>query len=67
MVYLPDGITSIGPGAYYNPQIKRVLVPITVGSIGQHAFHEKTCLVVAEGSYAQRYAEKNGYQYESMK
>ncbi len=37
--YLPDGITKIGSGAFYNSSLSFITIPNSLTSIGNHAFY----------------------------
>ncbi len=65
-VVIPEGCTSIGEYAFYECRdLTSVTIPKSVTEIGDHAFDlcENLTLWVAEGSYAQEYAEENGLTF----
>ena len=64
-IVLPEGLTSIGPCAFYAcTESDAITVPASVTSISKGAFdYCSATLRVTEGSYAARYAEENGIPY----
>ena len=65
-VILPEGITSIGDGAFAMCEYTlAITVPESVTFIGEYAFNDQcnATLRVARGSYAAEYAEANGIPY----
>ena len=65
-VTIPDSVTSIGEDAFYwCESLTSVTIPASVTEIGKDAFDDciKLVLSVAEGSYAEQYAEYNDLPY----
>lgn len=64
-VRCPDGLTTIGEGAFRNSSILfDIYIPASVVSISDTAFEgcsEYLCLYVQAGSYAEEYATTKGY------
>lgn len=61
---LPDGLLSIGVQAFnWCTALAELDIPDSVTEIGNAAFYPTTTLIVGDGSYAQRYAEENGYTH----
>lgn len=66
-VTMPDGVTGIGSQAFYGcSSLKDIRIPDSVTEIAADAFEEcgdvKICGVI--GSYAERWANENGYEFE---
>ena len=62
---LPDKLETIEDCAFlkcYN--LKQIRIPKTVKEIGRNVFPQKTLLIVYKGSYAEKWAIENGYEYE---
>jgi len=65
-VVLPDTVKTIGNLAFgYNQSLENVYVPQKIESIAAKAFNNsgKVVLDVAEGTYAESYAEKYDIAY----
>ena len=68
-VTIPDTVTSIGEGAFYNDLIVQVYIPPTVTQIESEILNNDGNVAVisgVEGSYAQTYAEENGYHFKAV-
>ena len=69
-IVLPDTLTSINSNAIYGcDNLKRVEFPATVSNIGENAvFNCGINVKIAgyDGSLAQTYAQRNGYEFESL-
>ncbi len=63
---LPDTLTTLGPGAFYNTRFERVTLSEYVTVIGNAAFAENPNLVIycRRGSFAETYAKNNGITYK---
>ena len=65
-VTLPDGLVSIGKGAFADDEgdgAKNVTIPASVTYIGENAFRPDVILTVEHDSYAVEYARANNYEY----
>lgn len=64
-VTIPSTVTSIGDRAFGGcTEIKEVILPASIKKIGYAAFERtKTKLIVDPGSYAELWAQENGYNY----
>lgn len=62
---LPQGLESIGAQAFFGcKKLASVTIPRSLTSIGDEAFEgcaKKISITVADGSYAQQWANENGY------
>jgi hypothetical protein len=64
-VSLPESLVSINYYAFgWCDELKELTIPAGVTDIGFSAIDTSVFLRVAEGSYAQGYAEENGYAFE---
>lgn len=69
-VVLPEGVKTIGEGAFLNSQLKQLVLPASVTKIEESVFDslsKKPTIVAPEGSFAQAYAEKNGFPFKALK
>ncbi|MGN1343321.1 MAG: leucine-rich repeat protein, partial [Traorella sp.] len=71
-ITLPEGVTTIGNYAFgYDTSLEKVYLPAAVSNINKTAFNNcdksKLVLDVAEGSYAQSYAQENSIAYTTRK
>ncbi len=65
LLKIPDTVTGIGAGAFCgNKYIKNVEIPDSVKSIGEGAFSHFTVIICNSGSYAEKYAKENDYNYK---
>jgi len=69
-IVIPNSVASIGEGAFQNcEQLETVVIPDSVTFIGDGAFgwdYDGSffgSFVVAKGSYAEKFAQENGYSY----
>lgn len=62
---LPDTLASIGAKAFASSRMKELTLPAGIAAIGEGAFPANITLYVTEGSYAQRWAQENGYWCET--
>ena len=62
-VTLSEGLLIIEDYSFHNATLKSIVIPKSVKRIGKHAFSKGTTLLVHEGSYAERYAIKNGFNF----
>jgi len=65
-VVIPEGVTSIGYGAFYSCEnLTTITIPDSVTSIGESAFsYCKNLTIHAHaGSYAEKYAKKNKIKF----
>ncbi len=62
-LYLPDELVSIGSRAFFGAQIGEIHVQHTLQNTGFHVFDEQK-IIVHPGTYLERYAQVNGYDYE---
>ena len=68
-VTIPEGITKIGGGALYHCMgLTSVTIPESVKEIGDSVFMNCPRLVIhaPAGSYAERYARKNGILFQPL-
>lgn len=66
-VFFSPLLEKIGEKAFYNTALEEVIIPQTVTTIGFKAFPRKTRLIVYPGSYAEKWAHENGYEYFTEK
>ena len=69
-ILLGDDVTSIRDYAFaYCPNLKQIVIPESVKEISIHAFDGCDAFVIwgIEGSYAESYAEENGFLFLSVK
>ena len=68
-VVLPEGMTEIHDGAFARCEsLGTIRIPEVVSFMADTAFAncgESLLLQVKEGSYAHKYAEKNGFNFET--
>ena len=64
-VKVPDGVTSIGDGAFRDGILKSIEIPDSVTNIGEDAFEDCENLTIygTNNSYAQEYAWKNNISF----
>jgi hypothetical protein len=64
-LYLPDGLVSIDDEAFQDAAIAEIHIQKTLQTVGFFSFggHGQK-LLVHEGTYMERYAQVNGYDYE---
>ena len=65
-VTIPDSVTEIGSGTFWGcTGLTSVTIPMNVTEISKSAFHDCKALTIhaPAGSYAQQYAEANGYPF----
>jgi len=64
-IILPNTLEYIGMYTFSNTSLKEIAIPERVTSIGTYAFlyNQGITLTVQKGSYAEEFAEKNGYDY----
>ena len=65
-ITLPAGVTAIGDSAFYScSSLSSIFIPESVNEIDEYAFEwcPKLTIYAPAGSYAQRYAESNGYSF----
>ncbi len=64
-IKIPDGVTSIGERAFWYCGLTSITIPESVTSIGYGAFAGDAFETIYgyENSYAQTYAEENGYEF----
>lgn len=64
-VKIPNKCMEIGKSAFVEcTSLQTIEIPASVTTIGQDAFPLDTRLIVERGSYAERYARKNGIDFE---
>ncbi|MBQ6796004.1 MAG: leucine-rich repeat protein [Clostridia bacterium] len=65
---IPEGVTSIGAYAFGGAPTTKVTIPESVTYIGEEAFGDggyTECVILgAKGSYAEEYANENGYVFK---
>ena len=69
VVYFHDSVEHIGSRSFANmPHLKAVCIPKTTSFIGERAFdnHDRLIVIGIWGSYAHRWAVKNGYVFVHM-
>ena len=69
-VIIPDGVEKIGNDAFcYCSSLEKVTLPASLNKIGSFAFNncEKLTLYAPSGSYAEKYATKNGIAFKAIK
>ena len=65
-ITLPAGVTAIGQEVFGGcSSLASIFIPNTINEIGEFAFYDCPNLTIyaPAGSYAQRYAESNGYSF----
>lgn len=61
---LPNSLTRIGVDTFAGcKDLQEIRIPKCATNIGIRAFDPRITLVVASGSYAEKYAKQNGYLY----
>ena len=69
-VKIGDGVTTIGNYAfYYCDSLESIIIPASVTSIASNAFNKKYTYATIygfKGSYAEKYADKNGFTFSSL-
>lgn len=61
-----DGVTFIGDNAFaYIFTLKNVYISESTTFIGNNAFPKEAIIYASNGSYAQQWAESNGYQFRT--
>ena len=68
-IQLPEGVASIGASVFSScDNLKSVIIPASVVGIEQNAFdaYNTPTLYCAKGSYAETYAQKNGFSYRDI-
>lgn len=61
-LYLPEELVSIGDGAFQEAGISEIHISTTLQTVGFFAFGGQK-LLVHQGTYMERYAQANGYDY----
>ena len=63
-ITISEGVESIEDYAFWNMRIKEIGIPKSVKRIAKNAFSKDMLLFVYKGSYAEKYAVRNGIRYE---
>ncbi|MBR5345919.1 MAG: leucine-rich repeat protein [Clostridia bacterium] len=62
---IQDEVTTIGAEAFIGTSLREVTIPASVVSIGNNAFERTSIVLMVEsGSYAELWAQDNGYNYQ---
>ena len=64
LIILPEGLEAIEEYSFWNMRLKEIGIPKSVKKIAKHAFSKDMMLFVYKGSYAEKYAIKNGFKYD---
>ena len=60
-ITIPKSVKRIGRNAFINCKIKSILIPESVQDIDIDPFDKNVKIIVASGSYAEKWAKDNGY------
>ena len=60
-INIPSSVKYIGDYAFYGCPFEKILIPDSVTSMAEHIVDSSTIIVCTKGSYADRYAQENGY------
>ncbi len=64
-IVIPEGVETIRMSAFrYCCNVRKVVVPASVTTIGNNAFHTNTIIIAPEGSAANLWAIKNNRDYQ---
>ena len=70
-IYIPEGVTTIQDGAFtLAGNIKKITIPKSVKKIGDSCFYGSTDKLIIygyKGSYAQKFAKKQGIKFKTIK
>ena len=64
IITLSEGIETIEDYSFWNMRLKDIGIPRSVKKIAKNAFSKDMVLSVYKGSYAEKYAIKNGFKYD---
>ena len=64
LITLSEGLEVIEDYAFYNMKLKDIGIPKSVKKIAKNAFSKDMVLSVHKGSYAEKYAIRNGFKYD---
>ena len=64
LIVLYEGIEKIEEYAFYNMKLKHLVIPRSIRSIRKNSFSKDFTLYVSKGSYAEKYAIRNGFKYK---
>lgn len=59
-ITIPNGVKTIGRGAFYGSGLTTAYIPGTVTSIGEEAFYRRVTIHCPKDSYAAKWAAENG-------
>ena len=65
-IVISKGVEVIDFYAFWGGKCKEIVIPKSVKSIKKNAFSIGVTLLVHQGSYAERYAIRNGFQYKRI-
>ena len=65
-IELPDGVSSIGAGAFAGSGVSSVSLPDSVSDIGEGAFDKTGTVMAHSDSYAKDWAKENGLKFEKI-